>query len=764
MRTIYCYHFESVNQNRVSMGQKPIFKIGDTTIIADSSEEAAEKRVAQQDSTSCFENLTLDFAQEIPNTFLPKIDHVDKEFHKWLQKNKGIYKFRKDADREWFAFNSVDEIKEYLNEFLFGAHAKNNFQMHPAQQQGHDKIVKYFSNNGSEFLLAAKMRFGKNFTFLNVIKTLGYKNILVLTYKPSVFDSLSDDIINHINFVNDFVYISYKENKQKLKLTNKVNIVSCSAQMAGYIYKDEEDSFEEKKVNLRKNLSELSKHNWDLIVTDECHYGATTENFKNICSILNCNRILYISGTPFKTIGNFEDDALFMYTYLDEQNDPNNTMPKLYQYGIKMDTKLIAAYKKLAEIVEYPTMCKVFQCNKNNEFIYPEIAKGTIDNILNSGIRQKGMKNIKHMFILFDHVDACIAATNYINEQYGKSYIGINCAGKTGLNDVQDLKEIIAEAIEKDKGTITCSCGRFIEGVSIKEWNAVIFCNDISSPERYFQAMFRGQTPADWKTEFYVIDYNPERMLSLNFQLISELPTGNKSKTRNNREDNIKEWLQATKIVVIDNDTDQTIKEVNYIDIEKTYFNSGSANNKFSDRYVVNRIHNITLTQDDCKNILNNIERVNNGLIKDHIVNTNGLEGGKNKVSTFNNDEQNNSKQIEKKKIKKDKDITISEVVESIKNVLKFIPKFLIVYNCHTLEEIINKLISNKNDEIDYFENMINVNARLFISIATVYNIINSDGFKYACDLFWEQYNQFGNEFANAKDKHNFYLTWNIFK
>ena len=94
----------------------------------------------------------------------------------------------------------------------------------------------------------------------------------------------------------------------------------------------------------------------------------------------------------------------------------------------------------------------------------------------------------------------------------------------------------------------------------------------------------------------------------------------------------------------------------------------------------------------------------------------------------------------------------------------KFIPKFLIVYNCHTLEEIINKLISNKNDEIDYFENMINVNARLFISIATVYNIINSDGFKYACDLFWEQYNQFGNEFANAKDKHKFYLTWNIFK
>ena len=51
MRTIYCYHFESVNQNRVSMGQKPIFKIGDTTIIADSTEEAEEKRVAKQDST-----------------------------------------------------------------------------------------------------------------------------------------------------------------------------------------------------------------------------------------------------------------------------------------------------------------------------------------------------------------------------------------------------------------------------------------------------------------------------------------------------------------------------------------------------------------------------------------------------------------------------------------------------------------------------------------------------------------------------------------
>ena len=312
MRTLYCYHFESVNNNRIALGQKPLFKIGDTTIEANSSEEAALKRIAQQDSTSNFESLIMDFAVKIPEDFMPNVEHIDKKFHEWL-KIKSIYKYRKDADREWYGdFNNADEVKEYINEFIYGEHKKNNWPMRYHQQEAHDKIAKYYTENNGEFLLAAKMRFGKNFTFLNVVKTLGYKNVLVLTYKPGVFDSLQEDIENHIYFSN-FQYVSYKDERENLVLSNdKVNIVACSAQMAGYKYDEETDKESFDEFN-QKNLDVLTNFKWDLIVTDECHYGTSTINFKKIYDSLKCSNILYISGTPFKTLANYKEYQLYMY-------------------------------------------------------------------------------------------------------------------------------------------------------------------------------------------------------------------------------------------------------------------------------------------------------------------------------------------------------------------------------------------------------------------------------------------------------------------
>ena len=81
MRTLYVYHFETVNNNRIALGQKPLFKIGDTTIEANSPEDAALHRIAQQDSTSNFESLIMDFAVKIPEDFMPNVEHIDKKFH-----------------------------------------------------------------------------------------------------------------------------------------------------------------------------------------------------------------------------------------------------------------------------------------------------------------------------------------------------------------------------------------------------------------------------------------------------------------------------------------------------------------------------------------------------------------------------------------------------------------------------------------------------------------------------------------------------------
>ena len=75
--------------------------------------------------------------------------------------------------------------------------------------------------------------------------------------------------------------------------------------------------------------------------------------------------------------------------------------------------------------------------------------------------------------------------------------------------------------------TITLSCGKLTTGVSVKPWCGIFMLRNSSSPETYFQAAFRVQTP--WtiknpdsqspnrmdilKEECYVFDFAPDRAL-----------------------------------------------------------------------------------------------------------------------------------------------------------------------------------------------------------------------------------------------------------
>ena len=75
--------------------------------------------------------------------------------------------------------------------------------------------------------------------------------------------------------------------------------------------------------------------------------------------------------------------------------------------------------------------------------------------------------------------------------------------------------------------TITLSCGKLTTGVSVKPWMGIFMLRNTSSPETYFQAAFRVQTP--WtirnpnflspnridiiKEECYIFDFAPDRAL-----------------------------------------------------------------------------------------------------------------------------------------------------------------------------------------------------------------------------------------------------------
>ena len=46
-----------------------------------------------------------------------------------------------------------------------------------------------------------------------------------------------------------------------------------------------------------------------------------------------------------------------------------------------------------------------------------------------------------------------------------------------------------------DTKTITLSCGKLTTGVTVKQWSSILMLRNLTSPETYFQAAFRVQSP-----------------------------------------------------------------------------------------------------------------------------------------------------------------------------------------------------------------------------------------------------------------------------
>src|SRR5690606_19868890 len=94
-----------------------------------------------------------------------------------------------------------------------------------------------------------------------------------------------------------------------------------------------------------------------------------------------------------------------------------------------------------------------------------------------------------------------------------------------GLKALPPVLEAMDNPLESK--SITLSCGKLTTGVTVRPWTGIFMLRSTSSPETYFQAAFRVQSP--WtiknaegdapneeliiKKECYVFDFAPDRAL-----------------------------------------------------------------------------------------------------------------------------------------------------------------------------------------------------------------------------------------------------------
>lgn len=288
---------------------------------------------------------------------------TDKDVHRLL-KHKGFSRLNEGSDKnEWFNCTLSDAlvaIEELRTETRFEGNRTWNFAMRGEQQQAVNMTKSYFEQSKIDdptrppkFLWNAKMRFGKTFATYELCKAMGFKKILVLTFKPAVESAWQEDLTHHVDF-KGWQFVSNKEAKFDAKKLDE-QYAACDKNNPIVVFGSFQDLLGTNDAGGIKAKNEfIHTTNWDIIVFDEYHFGAWRENAKNLFEKfdeenddfdlekyqkeeagnainetflpITSEHYLYLSGTPFRALnsGEFLEDQVFNWTYSDEQSAKEN--------------------------------------------------------------------------------------------------------------------------------------------------------------------------------------------------------------------------------------------------------------------------------------------------------------------------------------------------------------------------------------------------------------------------------------------------------
>jgi len=505
---------------------------------------------------------------------------TDHDVHRHLKKIGIVHKAG-----EWFKCTLKDVKAAVLalkNGDLNEERRTLDFGMRPEQSEAVNKTIAYFESFKNEnasriphFLWNAKMRFGKTFATYQLAKRMKWTKILVLTFKPAVQNAWEDDLMSHIDF-KGWQFVA--RNRLSFHETDKNKPFVCFASFQDVLGKNSVGG-----IKIKNEW--VHSINWDCVVFDEYHYGAWRDNAKDLFESEDENEkkfaegegidffdesimpittgaYLYLSGTPFRAIasGEFIEEQIFNWTYSDEQrakeqwkteNNPYASLPRMVMLTYQLpdaireiamkgefnefDLNIFFSAKGIEKAAKFTFENEV---QKWLDLIRGSFMGTTIDNLKLGATKPpmpfsdaRLLSILSHTFWFLPSVASCHAMKNLLDQRQNKFYrdykviVAAGISAGLGAEALQPVLDAMNEPLTSK--TITLSCGKLTTGVSVKPWTGIFMLRNSSSPETYFQAAFRVQTP--WtvkntdntspnkieiiKEECYVFDFAPDRAL-----------------------------------------------------------------------------------------------------------------------------------------------------------------------------------------------------------------------------------------------------------
>ena len=289
------------------------------------------------------------------------------------------------------------------------------------------------------------------------------------------------------------------------------------------LFEGEEEAVAKKEAKL-EYAAGLESVNVDL--------GELSENETEFLPITT-KAYLYLSGTPFKALatGEFIEEQIFNWTYTDEQRakeefakkspgkwNPYGALPQMRLLTYQMPEELVAI-ASAGEFDEFD-LNAFFEASgegKRAQFKHKSDVQKWLD-IIRGGYAAKAVEQLKtgtrppfpysdvrllpylqHSFWFMPDVAACHAMANLLAEKHNvfwHDYDALVVAGASagiGLDALPPVRRAIGSGF--DTKTITLSCGKLITGITVPQWSSILMLRNLKSPETYFQAAFRVQSP-----------------------------------------------------------------------------------------------------------------------------------------------------------------------------------------------------------------------------------------------------------------------------
>lgn len=435
----------------------------------------------------------------------------------------------------------------------------------------------------AHFLWNAKMRFGKTFTSYQLALRMKWKHVLVLTFKPAVKTAWKEDLLTHKDF-EGWTFVEKQENREfnhvdmtkrfvcfasfqdvlgtnslgGIKATNewiqtvKWDCIILDEYHFGAWGKHAKDFYNKQDIATKIAEETQSLYAEDAISKKEIE---ARETFDEGLMPLETKYYLYLSGTPFRAIasGEFIEEQIFNWTYSDEQSAKENwqgdknpylSLPKMVMLTYQLPEKI----REVAEQGEFNEFdLNEFFRAEGEEFIHEEHVQKWVD-MIHGAYSENVVSDLKmatekppmpysdarlldylrHTYWFLPSVAACKAMKRLlrknINRKFFDRYGIIVAAGNEAGLGAEAVGPVYQQMRNPQEDcTITLSCGKLSTGVTIKPWTGIFMLRNSSSPETYFQAAFRVQSPWTIKDEWgeevilkptcYVFDFAPNRAL-----------------------------------------------------------------------------------------------------------------------------------------------------------------------------------------------------------------------------------------------------------